>query len=1316
MSTENMSIITPSVQKTLFEKMSMLERGFTVPSTEEAITTNYKIGDTISDGEQGTVMGNYMLARSTWMRMVSMKLNTDGKPVILQGGESDENGRFVSNLWGSKTSATSTISEGIPGTAGTEAYWTHLDTGQRVTSLDGVNAGDFGNFTPGTAGTAAIPGEPITNPEKLQHGRYWTSGENQPFRPGPGLKDIRVEHRTLRQAAGVAPTRTTEINWICWTWQELDRLTKHFLTPTAHVFVDWGWMGGPGTALYNARPYPLFAKNDNGDILGFKDGIERINKNLSMYIVNQRGHYDAIVGQVYNFDWKVREDGGFDCTTQIMGRGSLTLDTLNTIGTDHLKAQLPSIISTNTKWTYELKTSVHSYVQGDPRVPGATLGGDVHEQRMWILPVFAAEQFFKDHPENKDGKNLWEVIMHETLTAVARSTDEDRATTRKFGHIEVPAAKQTQEMGELQAESGGSILIGNTWSDSIQETKGGTPVSRNDEVLGAAGIEIIDASEKNIVGGGFWATMGGQFKDDTTITANKFLWMKSDRLVTALSPWITFDDYLEDMWNQVFEMMLVNPEFISSGNVIGLFGKPGSSGPWGLHQFYKELATTGTYKHLYVTWGWFEDNVITRFFGEISKGKNNEPHTLATEFRSYEDEIIDTVDLASKGVGLKQWGEQGGKILYDTDGDGEPDLCSLDGSYWKCNASGIAYGDPIDPPESDVESNEPEPAKRLCKTQAGPFVITTDTSKFLLVDKDSMINKIISEQWIDGWKFIGEFGVGLYEHPNISPGLYGDKAKGFPSTPCGDYRLHEVNPSIGTSALKYFRVPGDEKSGIIRNVYFNVDFLRSTMREKPSIGEAVLAVWKAFSNEYGGIFQFGLKNNDTGSRTMVTSTTWAAGSVSSMLDNKSHRKNPGSEDGSPESVDKFDGLFEFPTWKKGSMVKSQNLAATLPDALKRQLSLQTSNPNPQDDEKTYDAKQLKAKGMAHLVIPSGVDKINEKQTEDMTEAQTKKEMMYDALSGEIQFPHTGNRWFGLNSAKIGEDIKIGVQGAGIQLTQGILDSFILKQSDFYMQKLALEADVEYDKTKAVQDQADVEKAEQALAAQAEMIKNFLNKMEPGTNDNSGLTEFYEFLKPAVGEEEENIRGGNYLKLNSNLRGELNGLLRGPKGPVGEQDPIVPIDFDMDIDGIGGIFPGNAFASNYLPSKYKALSCFQTSAVEQRVDSSNWTTTIKGQIRVNLQRLYNPAEAEVENFTMQGSNPLQGLQFKPPADAPLTIRRVSIPDITPEMVEIADQGDLSNSALANSEPEAVVEEDVAKEVITDVLNQDEVTEIDCGPLQ
>jgi hypothetical protein len=51
-----------------------------------------------------------------------------------------------------------------------------------------------------------------------------------------------------------------------------------------------------------------------------------------------------------------------------------------------------------------------------------------------------------------------------------------------------------------------------------------------------------------------------------------------------------------------------------------------------------------------------------------------------------------------------------------------------------------------------------------------------------------------------------------------------------------------------------------------------------------------------------------------------------------------------------------------------------------------------------------------------------------------------------------------------------------------------------------------------------------------------------------------------------------------------------------------------------------------------------------------------------------------------------------------------------------MVEIADQGELSNSALANSEPEAVVEEDVAKEVITDVLNQDEVTEIDCGPEQ
>jgi len=76
-------------------------------------------------------------------------------------------------------------------------------------------------------------------------------------------------------------------------------------------------------------------------------------------------------------------------------------------------------------------------------------------------------------------------------------------------------------------------------------------------------------------------------------------------------------------------------------------------------------------------------------------------------------------------------------------------------------------------------------------------------------------------------------------------------------------------------------------------------------------------------------------------------------------------------------------------------------------------------------------------------------------------------------------------------------------------------------------------------------------------------------------------------------------------------------IRGFTGIQANSDPIVPIDFELEVDGVAGIFPGNAFQSSYLPEKYKEISCFQTMGVNQKLDSSGWTSTIKGQIRVSV---------------------------------------------------------------------------------------------------
>ena len=66
--------------------------------------------------------------------------------------------------------------------------------------------------------------------------------------------------------------------------------------------------------------------------------------------------------------------------------------------------------------------------------------------------------------------------------------------------------------------------------------------------------------------------------------------------------------------------------------------------------------------------------------------------------------------------------------------------------------------------------------------------------------------------------------------------------------------------------------------------------------------------------------------------------------------------------------------------------------------------------------------------------------------------------------------------------------------------------------------------------------------------------------------------------------------------------------------------LLPLELELDVDGIGGIFPGNSFHSTYLPMRYQQETLFQIFDVGHTVDSSGWTTSIRGKMRSTLDRL------------------------------------------------------------------------------------------------
>ena len=66
--------------------------------------------------------------------------------------------------------------------------------------------------------------------------------------------------------------------------------------------------------------------------------------------------------------------------------------------------------------------------------------------------------------------------------------------------------------------------------------------------------------------------------------------------------------------------------------------------------------------------------------------------------------------------------------------------------------------------------------------------------------------------------------------------------------------------------------------------------------------------------------------------------------------------------------------------------------------------------------------------------------------------------------------------------------------------------------------------------------------------------------------------------------------------------------------------LIPMDMEIEIEGIGGIVPGNSYHSTYLPSRYQEEAMFQIFDVGHKVDSSGWSVSISGVMRSSFSKL------------------------------------------------------------------------------------------------
>ena len=139
--------------------------------------------------------------------------------------------------------------------------------------------------------------------------------------PVAGIKNIEVSYKGSYKAI-----REATVNWTVGSLDELDELTPYFLTPGKTVILDWGWVNKNSKSFnQNFDAVPFITLIQNEDLGG---GIKKyvvdqnIFTNAQARVQKMGGDYDAIGGKISNFESTMRADGGFDCVTKITALGS----------------------------------------------------------------------------------------------------------------------------------------------------------------------------------------------------------------------------------------------------------------------------------------------------------------------------------------------------------------------------------------------------------------------------------------------------------------------------------------------------------------------------------------------------------------------------------------------------------------------------------------------------------------------------------------------------------------------------------------------------------------------------------------------------------------------------------------------------------------------------------------------------------------------------------------------------------------------------------------------------------------------------------
>ena len=592
-----------------------------------------------------------------------------------------------------------------------------------------------------------------------------------------------------------------------------------------------------------------------------------------------------------------------------------------------------------------------------------------------------------------------------------------------------------------------------------------------------------------------------------------------------------------------------------------------------------QVGSSARQKSYWVRWGWFEDNILSKFLSVTSKPDNETSDTLKnpiiTEFRSIERNLNQDKNDSKKYESVRI---KNNRELQTTN----INHYILTGQFY-----------PVKPTSFDVDGD--------IETLRGDSSYLRSLAK--IVNEPKNFSPFATKS--DKIEVVRE----VYEEEDVVVKWGRDKKKLV----------------LKGKEQREVKVPG--KHGYLRNMLINTELIKQAFGvsegdtftvESINVIESMESLFSLLNQELNfWNYKITIDEVETHRAKIIDDQVTNFDFDKTTTDQKSFIE--GGEVTSTNSGE--EGVFFFPVWRSDTIVKRQNITAKIPDEM--QLSIMYgsnmdqlkdfANPGGQFSEKEgvlagglfnkhQDAHKggldiaIRNKDTRNLGVYHGI-KDNGEPFDDASDSLNKNlPLGYDDIQ---QFLKDNSeileKTFETRLTQLNKDLKISSQ------TQ---DAFKLEFDDSVPPPFVRSLEL----------------------SQLRELLIFEKRREGILGYNAGeLTKLMGSTFYETGEMKPQFkRSVSYLTTQHGINKQANTPL------------IIPLELELEIDGIGGIYPGNSYHSTYVPSRYQQNTVFQCFDVNHRLDSGGWTVTLTGKMRATMNNIFDGFKKLEE---------LQGEQFK-----------------------------------------------------------------------